>query len=79
MQSLAAGKGEPLATNKTSWGCLAGEQISLKGPGGLGTQQAGHGPAVWPGSKEHQQHPGLYEPQKSEQIEGSDHPPLLDS
>lgn len=52
----------------------AGEQQRPRGPG---DQQGAHEPAMYPVNKGSQEHPGQYEHQCSQQVKGSNYPPLL--
>lgn len=59
------------------WGLPGWGQFFIKGPGGLGFQQAEHGPAAGPSSREGHQHPGMFEQEHSQQVTGKDFPRLL--
>ncbi|GAB0202760.1 hypothetical protein GRJ2_002741600 [Grus japonensis] len=72
----ALGSQQPQATLQ-AWGRVAGKLPGGKGPGGVGQQLTEHKPAAGPGSREGQQHPGLYLKWCGQQDQGSDRPPVL--
>lgn len=74
MQGPALGKDEPPCSG-ASWDLTRGSSFAEKSLGIL-ADGAGHKPEVCPGSKEGQQHPGLYDEVQSWEMEETDHPLL---
>ena len=60
-----------------AWGRVAGKLCRGNGSGSVCLPSAKHEPTVCPGGQEDQWHPGLYQKERCQQEQGSDHPSEL--